>query len=107
VDKEIKLRAKAEGLAVKKFFNSGQVSSGVFLDIPFHRTLLSPLLRINCDNVTPHNNYSFQQIELDRQRAESKNPIRGRSLLAQCVLLFMRCPLAVWRSTMSSVITII
>ena len=40
VDKEIKLRARAEGLAVMKFFNYGQVGRGFSLDIPFHRTLI-------------------------------------------------------------------
>ncbi len=40
MDKEIKLRARAEGLAVKKFFNYGQVGRGFSLDIPFHRTLI-------------------------------------------------------------------
>ena len=40
MDKEIKLRARAEGLAVMKFFNYGQVGRGFSLDIPFHRTLI-------------------------------------------------------------------
>lgn len=39
MDKAIKLRVKAEGLAVKQFFNCGQVGRGFSLDIPFHRTI--------------------------------------------------------------------
>jgi hypothetical protein len=74
VDKEIKLRARAEGLAVKKFFNCGQVGRGFSLDIPFHRT-------IDYTNFSSYN-HPFQHA----MRTSSSLSILSRSILKNVIL---------------------